>query len=60
MQGITNLASRERYAEEILERVVKKYAKQYVILGTGMYTFAFQRSEMMKQLEVFEVNHPAT
>lgn len=60
MQGITNLASRERYAEEILERVVKKYAKQYVILGTGMYTFAFQRSEMMKQLAVFEVNHPAT
>ena len=34
--------------------------KQYVILGAGMDTFAFRRPEMLEELEVFEVDHPAT
>lgn len=52
--------SRARYAEDILEKAVKNGVKQYVILGAGMDTFAFRRPEMMEQLEVFEVDHPAT
>jgi hypothetical protein len=31
-----------------------------VILGAGLYTFAFRKPEMMEYLEVFEVDHPAT
>jgi len=34
--------------------------QQYVILGAGLETFAFRQPELMKQLHVFEVDHPAT
>jgi len=56
----TNIISRARYAEDTLEKAVKQGIKQYVILGAGLDTFAFRRPEMMEQLEVFEVDHPAT
>ena len=60
IQGINNIASRARYAEDTLEEKVKQGVKQYVILGAGMDTFAFRRPEMLEELEVFEVDHPAT
>ena len=52
--------SRARYAEEMLEKAVQEGVRQYVILGAGMDTFAFRCPELVKQLEVFEVDHPAT
>lgn len=56
----TNIISRARYTEDALEKAVKQGIKQYVILGAGLDSFAFRRSDLMKQLEVFEVDHPAT
>jgi methyltransferase (TIGR00027 family) len=53
-------SSHARYAEDALEKAVRQGVKQYVILGAGMDTFAFRRPEMMKHLEVFEVDHPST
>ncbi|BCU81654.1 putative S-adenosyl-L-methionine-dependent methyltransferase YktD [Polycladomyces abyssicola] len=52
--------SRARYTEDSLETAVKQGVQQYVILGAGMDTFAFRRPEMLRQLQVFEVDHPAT
>ncbi len=52
--------SRSRYTEDILEEAVRQGVQQYVILGAGMDTFAFRRLEMLEQLQVFEVDHPAT
>lgn len=52
--------SRARYAEDCLELAIKQGVKQYIILGAGMETFAFREPEMMKQLYVYEVDHPAT
>jgi len=60
IQGINNVASRARYAEDNLEKAIKQGVKQYVILGAGMDTFSFRQPGMMKYLEVFEVDHPAT
>jgi methyltransferase (TIGR00027 family) len=60
IQGINNVASRTRYAEDNLKKAIKRGVKQYVILGAGMDTFAFRRPEMLEKLEVFEVDHPAT
>ena len=54
------LSSRARYVEDALVKVIRQGVKQYVILGAGMDTFAFRRPEMLKELEVFEVDHPAT
>lgn len=56
----TNIISRARYTEDALEKAVRQGTKQYVILGAGMDIFAFRRPDLMEQLEVFEVDHPAT
>jgi methyltransferase (TIGR00027 family) len=56
----TNVISRSRYTEDTLEKAVRQGVKQYVILGAGLDTFAFRRSDMMEQLEISEVDHPAT
>lgn len=52
--------SRSKYSEDNLESALKQGVQQYVILGSGMDTFAFRRSDALKQLQVFEVDHPAT
>lgn len=53
--------SRARYTEDILEAAVRRQeVKQYVILGAGMDTFALRRPDLVGQLQVFEVDHPAT
>jgi len=56
----SKLFCRVRYAEENLEKAVLQGVRQYVILGAGLDAFAFRRPELMEQLEVFEVDHPAT
>jgi len=58
--GLPNVLSRARYTEENLEKAVKQGVQQYVILGAGMDTFAFRHVDMLGQLQVFEVDHPAT
>ena len=60
IQGINNVANRQRYAEDNLEEAIYQGVKQYVILGAGMDTFAFRRPDILENLEVFEVDHPAT
>jgi len=52
--------ARARYAEDHLEQAVRQGLKQYVILGAGMDTFALRRPDLLEQLQVFEVDHPAT
>lgn len=51
---------RTRYAEDSLNEAVGQGVQQYVILGAGLDTFAFRRTEMLSQLQVFEVDHPDT
>ncbi len=52
---------RARYAEDLLEEAVRhQQVKQYVILGAGLDTFAFRRPDLLAQLQVFEIDHPAT
>lgn len=52
--------SRARYTEDALEEAIQKGIKQYIILGAGMDTFAFRRPDLLKHIEVFEIDHPAT
>jgi len=52
------LVARSRYAEELLARAVAEQARQYVLLGVGLDTFAYRNP--WPQLRVFEVDHPAT
>lgn len=52
------LVARSRYAEDQLAEAVQRGAKQYVILGAGLDTFAHRNS--FADLAVFEVDHPNT
>jgi methyltransferase (TIGR00027 family) len=59
-QSTSITLSRSRYTEETLGRAVREGTKQYIILGAGLDTFAFRCPEMLRELEVFEIDHPAT
>lgn len=58
--GAANVICRSRYTEDILEQEVGHGVTQYVILGAGLDTFAFRRSDLVEKLQVFEVDHPLT
>src|ERR1700733_8764773 len=52
------MAARSRYAEDELARAVAHGVRQYVVLGAGLYTFAYRNP--YPGLRVFEVDHLAT
>jgi methyltransferase (TIGR00027 family) len=51
---------RARYLEDEVERAVGRGVSQYVILGAGLDSFAYRRTDLASVLRVFEVDHPAT
>src|SRR3984957_6227766 len=53
------IAARSRIAEEAARQAIEKGARQIVVLGAGLDTFAY-RLEGKDGLRVFEVDHPAT
>jgi len=52
--------SRAAYCEQVVLHEVNLGARQYVILGAGMDTFALRTPELSDRLNIFEVDHPAT
>src|SRR5579859_16079 len=53
-----HLVARSRYAEDQLAQAVAAGVTQYVLLGAGLDTFSHRNP--YPQLQVFEVDHPAT
>ena len=53
------IAARSRIAEEAARQAIEEGARQIVVLGAGLDTFAY-RLEGKDRLRVFEVDHPAT
>jgi methyltransferase (TIGR00027 family) len=51
---------RARFPEDIVEQAAASGVGQYVILGAGLDSFAYRRSDLLGRLRVFEVDHPAT
>ena len=51
---------RTRYTEDCLEAAVRDGTDQYVIIGAGLDSFALRRPSWAAELQVFEVDHPAT
>ena len=60
LQSAPITLSRSQYAEDALTQAADQGVRQYVILGAGLDTFVFRKPEMLRQLDVFEVDHPAT
>jgi methyltransferase (TIGR00027 family) len=53
------IAIRSRIAEDALAAAVQRGARQLVVLGAGLDTYAY-RAPPSQDLRVFEVDHPAT
>ena len=51
---------RTAYTERALKAAVLTGAKQYVMLGAGLDTFAFREPRFLSKYRVFEVDHPLT
>jgi methyltransferase (TIGR00027 family) len=54
------MVARSRYAEDALAHAIARGAKQYVVLGAGLDTFAYRNPYDESELRVFEVDYPAT
>ena len=54
------LVVRSRFVEDELSRRVAAGARQYVLLGAGLDTFAYRNPYSDEGLRVFEVDHPGT
>jgi len=54
------MVARGRFVEDELSRCVAAGARQYVVLGAGLDTFAYRNPYCDKGLRVFEVDHPGT
>jgi methyltransferase (TIGR00027 family) len=55
-----NVILRARYTEDALAQAVARGVRQYVIVGAGLDSFALRRPAFAAELDVFEVDHPAT
>jgi methyltransferase (TIGR00027 family) len=56
----SNVIMRTRYTEDALEKAVERGVQQYVLIGAGFDSFALRRPPFARDLEVFEIDHPAT
>jgi len=54
------MVGRSRFAEDELASAIERGARQYVILGAGLDTFAYRNPHAFGTLRIFEVDHPAT
>lgn len=59
-QWRAGFALRARYAEDCLAEIVHRGARQYVILGAGLDSFAYRQPPWASSLRIYEVDHPIT
>ncbi len=56
----TNVITRSRYTEDALGAALAQGIRQYVLIGAGFDSYALRRPPQAEDLQVFEVDHPAT
>jgi methyltransferase (TIGR00027 family) len=55
-----NVITRTRYAEDALRAAVSRGIRQYVLIGAGFDSFALRRPAFSAELQIFEIDFPAT
>ena len=55
-----NVIARTCYTEDALNAALSEGVNQYVLIGAGYDSYALRRPADAQELEVFEVDHPAT
>lgn len=57
---VLGVCIRSRIVEDLLEASLSRGMKQLVLLGAGLDSTAYRRTDLTKTLRVFEVDHPAS
>ena len=55
-----HMVVRNRFAEDAVAERAAEGPLQYVLLGAGLDSFAYRRPKQLRDVRVFEVDHPAT
>ena len=55
-----NVIMRTRFAEDALQTAVAKGVSQYVLIGAGFDSFSLRRPTYAANLQIFEIDFPAT
>ena len=58
--AFANVITRSRYTEDALEYAIAQGVGQYVLIGAGFDSFALRMPEYAREIEIFELDHPAT
>lgn len=53
-----SIVVRARFVEDLVHEEIKKGTTQYVILGSGLDTFAFRNPELENKVKIFEIDQP--
>ena len=55
-----NVVTRTRFAEDALKAAVSRGVRQYVLIGAGFDSFCLRRPGFAANLQIFEIDFPAT
>ncbi|MCL1651549.1 Putative S-adenosyl-L-methionine-dependent methyltransferase ML2640 [Elizabethkingia miricola] len=55
-----SVVARSRYIEDIITTEIQKGTDQYVILGSGLDTFAQRNPDITSKIQIFEIDQPDT
>ena len=58
--AFSNVVLRARYTEDALHDAIRRGVSQYVILGAGFDSYALRVPVEGRDLQIFEIDHPAT
>jgi methyltransferase (TIGR00027 family) len=59
-RAYANVVTRTRYSEDALQAAVTQGIRQYVLIGAGFDSFALRRPAFAAELQIFEIDYPAT
>ena len=59
-RSYANVVMRSRYAEDALKAGVSRGVRQYVLIGAGFDSFSLRLPEFAANLQIFEIDFPAT
>lgn len=55
-----SIVARTRFIEDLTKEQIEKGVKQYVLLGSGLDSFAQRNTEISSQVDIYEIDQPDT
>jgi methyltransferase (TIGR00027 family) len=55
-----SIVARARFIEDVAKEQIKKGVKQYVLLGAGLDSFAQRNTQIVSEIDIYEIDQPNT